>query len=71
MAGTYHKIDDLMDIFRLAVREAQTDSHRRGVANVYYFGSARYFELPSGQIVQSPPTDRQPGGAEQSDTAEP
>ena len=67
---TYHKADELMDIFRLAVREAQVDSHRRGVSNVYYFDGTRYYELPSGEMTQSPQLGRQTDGAEQPDAAE-
>lgn len=51
---TYWKTDELMDIFRSAVREAQDQSRRRGVPNVYYFDGERYFELPSGEMIQSP-----------------
>ena len=62
----YQKTDELMDIFRLAVKEAQIESHHRGVPNVYYFDGNRYFELPSGEITQRSPVDRQANGAEQS-----
>jgi len=63
----YQKTDELMDVFRLAVKEAQIESHHRGVPNVYYFDGNRYFELPSGKITQKPPVYLQGNGAEQSD----
>ena len=67
----YQKTDELMDIFRLAVKEAQLESHHRGVSNVYYFDGNRYFELPSGKFTQTPPACLQANGAEhQSDERE-
>ena len=68
---TYQKADELMDIFRSAVREAQVESHKLGVSNVYYFDGTRYFELPSGEITQSPQVGRDAIGAEQTDAAKP
>jgi len=50
---TYHTTDTLLNVFRAAVKEAQDDSRRRGVANVYYFDGVRYFEFPDGEITQS------------------
>ena len=67
----YQKTDELMDVFRLAVKEAQIESHHRGVPNVYYFDGNRYFELPSGEITQTSPVCLQANGAEQSDEPEP
>lgn len=63
---TYQKTDELLNVFRAAVREAQADSHNRGVANVYYFDGVRYFEFPDGEITQAETRN----GAEQSDAAE-
>lgn len=67
----YQKTDELMDVFRLAVKEAQIESHHRGVPNVYYFDGNRYFELPSGKITQTSPVCLQANGAEESDEPEP
>ena len=43
---TFRKADELMRICRSAVRKAQAESRRLGVANVYSFNGERYFELP-------------------------
>jgi len=51
---TFLKTDELLNVFRAAVRDAQEDSRRRGVANVYYFDGVRYFENPDGEIIRSP-----------------
>lgn len=64
---TYRKTDALLNVFRAAVREAQEDSRKRGVANVYYFDGVRYFELPNGEITRCPQTGN---GAEQTDAPE-
>ena len=53
---TYRKTDELLNIFRAAVREAREDSHRQGVPNVYYFDGVRYFEFPNGEISRLPET---------------
>ncbi len=57
---TYQKADELMDIFRAAVSDAQAESREMGVANVYYQNGKRYFELPSGEIRQVPLGDANP-----------
>ena len=64
---TYHKTDELLNVFRAAVKEAQEDSHKRGVANVYYFDGVRYFEFPDGETTQSEIRNR----AEPTDEREP
>lgn len=51
---TYRKTDELLNVFRAAVREAQEESHRRGVPNVYYFDGVRYFEFPDREICRFP-----------------
>ena len=53
---TYRKVDALMQICRTAVRKAQAESRRLGVANVYSFNGQRYYELPNGDIVRTLPT---------------
>jgi hypothetical protein len=63
---TYRRTDELLNVFRAAVREAQADSRNRGVANVYYFDGVRYFEHPDGEITRTATRN----GAEQTDAAE-
>lgn len=64
---TYWKTDEVLNVFRAAVREAQEESHRRGVPNVYYFDGVRYFEFPDGEIRRLPRIQK---GAEQWDERE-
>lgn len=49
-AETFRKADELMRICRSAVRKAQEESRRLGVANVYSINGERYFELPNGEL---------------------
>ncbi len=57
---TFRKADEFMRIFRSAVRKAQAESRRLGVANVYSFNGERYFELPNGDYSRTAP---KPSGA--------
>jgi len=52
---TYHKVDELMRICRSAVRKAQAESRRLGVANVYSFDGQLYYELPNGEYSRNRP----------------
>ena len=52
---TFRKADEFMCIFRSAVRKAQAESRRLGVANVYSFNGERYFELPNGDYSRTGP----------------
>ena len=52
---TFTKADELMRIFRSAVRKALAENRRLGVANVYSFNGERYFELPTGDYSRTPP----------------
>jgi hypothetical protein len=53
--GTYHKVDELMRVCRSAVRKAQAESRRLGVANVYSFEGQLYYELPNGEYSRTRP----------------
>ena len=55
---TFRKADELMRICRSAVRKAQAESRRLGVANVYSFNGQRYYELPNGDYSRTAPTPR-------------
>jgi hypothetical protein len=52
---TFLKADEIMRIFRTAVRKAQEESRRLGVANVYSINGRIYYELPDGEITRVPP----------------
>jgi len=52
---TYQKVDELMRVCRTAVRKAQAESRRLGVANVYSFGGQLYYELPNGEYSRTRP----------------
>ena len=60
---TYRKADELMRICRSAVRKAQAESRRLGVANVYSFNGERYFELPNGDYTRTEPKPTDKNGA--------
>ena len=49
----YRRTDELMGIFRSAVRKAQEKSRRMGVPNVYSFNGQLYYELPNGEYCRS------------------
>jgi hypothetical protein len=51
----YRKTDEFIRIFRTAVREAQEESRRLGVPNVYSYNGQIYYELPSGELTRTPP----------------
>jgi len=63
---TYQKVDELMRICRSAVREAQAESHRLGVANVYSFNGELYYELPNGGYSRNRPPSTKPAVRNQS-----
>ena len=60
---TFRKADELMRICRSAVRKAQAESRRLGVANVYSFNGERYFELPNGDYSRTVPERTSTHGA--------
>ena len=60
---TFRKADELMRICRSAVRKAQAESRRLGVANVYSFNGQRYFELPNGDYSRTAPKPNGTNGA--------
>lgn len=57
--GTYQKIDELMRVCRSAVREAQAESRRLGVANVYSFDDQLYYELANGEYSRIRPLSQE------------
>ncbi len=53
---TFQKVDELMRVFRSAVRKAQAESRRLGVANVYFIDGQPLYELPNGEYTRTPPS---------------
>jgi hypothetical protein len=53
----YRKGDEIIRMFRTAVREAQAESRRLGVPNVYSFNGQIYYELPNGDFVRELPEE--------------
>ena len=51
----YQRGIEMMRIFRTAVLKAQEESRRLGVPNVYSINGKIYFEMPDGEITQTPP----------------
>jgi hypothetical protein len=51
----YRWAADFLRIGRIAVKEAQEESRRLGVANVYFINGRSYYELPSGEYTMTPP----------------
>jgi hypothetical protein len=61
-AEAFRRTDELVSVFRSAVRKAQAESRRLGVANVYSLNGQLYYELPNGEYSrQSPSTDQSKG----------
>ena len=52
---TFRRADELVAVFRTAVRKAQEESRRLGVANVYSLNGQLYYELPNGDYSRQSP----------------
>ncbi len=53
---TFQKVDEFMRVFRSAVRKAQAESRRLGVANVYFIDGQALYELPNGEYTRTRPS---------------
>ena len=62
---TFQKVDELMRVCRSAVRKAQAESRRLGVANVYSFDGQLYYELPNGEYSRNRPPSAKSTGRSQ------
>ena len=51
----YQKVDELMRVCPAAVREAQADSRRLDVPNVYQIGDHIVYELSTGELITASP----------------
>jgi hypothetical protein len=58
----YEKVEEFGRIGRLAVEEAQEESRRLGVANVYFKNGRTYCELPNGEYSLTPPPPPEKAG---------
>ncbi len=54
-AATYAIIDEIMRIGSRAVAEAQDESRRMGVPNVYSINGRLYYETPTGELSPTDP----------------
>jgi hypothetical protein len=63
-AAAFREFDEILRVCRSAVRKAQAESRRRGVANVYSFDGQLYYELPNGEFSRERPTDWKPTGGD-------
>ncbi len=59
----YRKTDEIVRVARIAIKEAQDESRRLGVANVYFIDGRTYYELPNGDYTQTPPPGYEGCGA--------
>lgn len=48
-------IDELVRLAKIAVKEAQEESRRNGVPNVYSINGRIYYETPSGELSLTDP----------------
>ncbi len=58
----YRRAVDFVRIGRLAVKEAQEESRRLGVANVFFINGRTYYELPDGEYTLKPPPGYEKNG---------
>jgi len=56
----YRSAAELQRIGNRAVREAQEESRRLGVPNVYSLNGKVYYELPNGEITDKNPFEEDP-----------
>jgi hypothetical protein len=66
-AETYARIDELVRLGGIAVAEAQDDSRRLGVPNVYSINGRIYYETPAGELSAIDPYSNGANATEQCD----
>lgn len=54
----YLRLDELIRIGRRGVQQAQEESRRLGVPNVYSINGILYYELPNGELSREDPYDK-------------
>ncbi len=55
--GTLVRLEEIVTIGRRAVREAQEESRKLGIPNVYSINGFLYYELPSGELSRTDPLE--------------
>jgi hypothetical protein len=70
-AETYSIIDELVRLGSIAVAQAQNDSRRLGVPNVYSINGRLYYETPTGELSATDPYTSGKNATEQADEHEP
>ena len=70
-AETYAKIDQLIRLGSIAIAQAQDDSRRLGVPNVYSINGRIYYETQTGELSARDPYTRGEIATEQTDEREP
>ena len=58
---TLVRLEEIVTIGRRAVREAQEESRKLGVPNVYSINGFLYYELPSGELSRTDPLETADG----------
>lgn len=56
-AETYSTLDELVRLAGIAVRNAQAESRRLGVPNVYSINGRLYYETPDGELSTTDPLE--------------
>ena len=54
---TLVRLEEIVKIGRRAVREAQEESRKLGIPNVYSINGFLYYELPSGELSRTDPLE--------------
>lgn len=54
-AETYATIDELIRLGSIAIAQAQEDSRRLGIPNVYSINGRIYYETPTGDLSATDP----------------
>lgn len=54
---TLVRLEEIVTIGRRAVREAQEESRKLGIPNVYSINGFLYYELPSGELSRTDPLE--------------
>ena len=66
-AETYATIDELIRLGNIAVANAQNESRRLGVPNVYSINGRLYYETPTGELSATDPYTNGKNATDQSD----
>lgn len=70
-AETYATIDEIVRVGNRAVANAQNESRRLGVPNVYLINGRLYYETPTGELSTTDPYVARPRVTEQTDERDP